>query len=119
MGVLGILALLWRWRFTLLIILGLGLAGGVYLRLWSLKLERDAAEADLKDAVTANAVTVATLNSLKAEKDRNEALLASRASRKSKEADQLGKLVKHLLEAKDEGSCPSMPIIDNAIDGLR
>ena len=118
MSVLAVLATIWRWRFPIAILLGLAAAGGIWLRLDYLNAKVARYKAEREELISTNQATMEALDEIKAEKAKNERLLTDRAARKSKEADRLGKLVQHILETKDEGSCPSLPIIDDTIGRL-
>lgn len=114
----GFLNFLWRWRWILLPI-AIYLAG---MATWGwidgLRDSNAALKREKQDLIATNQATMEALDKLGAEKARNETLLADRAARKSKEAERLGKLVQHILESKDEGACPSLPVLSDTISRL-
>ena len=118
MGVLEILALLWRWRFPIAILLGLAAAGGIWLRLDYLNAKVARYKAEQAELISTNQATMEALDEIKAEKAKNERLLTDRAARKSKEADQLSAIIKRINERDKSLDCPVSPSIDDALDGV-
>ena len=118
MSVLAVLATIWRWRFPIAILLGLAAAGGIWLRLDYLNAKVARYKAERDDLIATNQATMEALDEIKAEKARNEALLADRAARKSKEADQLSAIIKRINDRDKSLDCPVSPSIDDALDGL-
>ena len=113
MGIVEIGLLLWRLRFII------ALCGAFILGCWvigwwdktqDLKRERE-------DLIATNQATMEALDAIKAEKAKNEALLADRAARKSKEADQLSAIVKKILSHDASTDCPVSPAVNDALDG--
>ena len=117
MSVLAILATIWRWRFPIAILLGLAAAGGIWLRLDYLNAKIAHYKAEREELISTNQATMEALDEIKAEKAKNERLLTDRAARKSKEADQLGALVKRILSHDASTDCPVSPAVNDALDG--
>lgn len=115
--VAGFLNFLWRWRWILLPI-AIYLAG---MATWGwidgLHDKNAALERERSDLIATNQATMEALDQIKAEKARNEAILADRAARKSKEADQLSAIIKRLGTYDASKDCPVSPAIDDALDG--
>lgn len=118
MSALAILATIWRWRFPIAILFAVMAAGGIWLRLDYLKNKVARFEAERTQLIETNQATMEALDALQAEKARNEALLADRAARKSKEADQLSAIIKRINDRDKALDCPVSPAIDDALDGV-
>lgn len=118
MGVLTILATIWRWRFPIAILLGLAAAGGIWLRLSYLNDKVARYKAEQAELIATNQATMEALDKLAAEKARNETLLADRAARKSKEADQLSAIIKRISNHDQKLDCPVSSAIDDALGGV-
>lgn len=117
MGALTVLATIWRWRFPLAILFAVACAGGIWLRLDYLKAKLARAESERAELIATNQATMEALDALQAEKARNETLLADRAARKSKEADQLSAIIKRITSHDQSLDCPVSPAVDDALDG--
>lgn len=121
MSVLAIMATLrtiWAWRFPIAILLAVAAAGVIWLRLGYLNAKLETARAERAELIATNQATMEALDALEAEKARNEALLADRAARKSKEADQLSAIIKRINDRDKSLDCPVSPSIDDALDGV-
>ena len=120
MSLLGIwagLRTIWAWRFPIAILLAVMAAGGIWLRLGHLNAQLDKARAERAQLIETNQATMEALDALASEKARNESLLADRAARKSKEADQLSAIIKRINDRDKALDCPVSPAIDDALDG--
>lgn len=121
MSIASIIALartVWAWRFPIAILLALFAAGGIWLRLDYLNGKVAKLKAEQADLIATNQATMEALDQIKAEKARNEAILADRAARKSKEADQLSAIIKRLGTYDSAKDCPVSPAIDDALGGV-
>lgn len=93
--------------------------------LWAVWGWKEASDEKLKSSrkeieglISTNQAAMEALDEIKAEKAKNERLLTDRAARKSKEADQLGALVKRILSHDASTDCPVSPSVNDALDGL-
>jgi uncharacterized protein HemX len=119
MEVILFLRALWRWRFTILLALTLGVGGWVLWRMDQLKDDAAEARADLAEAVRINGDMAKAMDQLEAAREFSERALADRLARKSKEADRLGRLVQHVMAQERTNACAASPAIRSVLDGLR
>lgn len=114
----GFMDFLWRWRWILLPI-AIYLAG-----MWTwgwidgLRDSNAALKREQAELIATNQATMEALDQIQAEKAKNEAILADRAARKSKEADQLSAIIKRITSHDASTDCPVSPAVNDALDGL-
>jgi hypothetical protein len=117
MGTVFFLAGLWRWRFSILVMLVLAAIPAVKLYIDHVK--GDQAKAALAMAAQINKENVETLNQIKLDRALAERILGDRIARKSKEADRLGDLVQHILSQERTNACAASPSVRALLDRLR
>lgn len=118
-SILTALKLAWQFRFLILLTVVIGAGGWVLWRMDSLEQEAKDAREALGEAVRINGELAKTNALLEAAKAYSEQALAQKLARKSREADQLGKLVQHVMAQEKTNACVASPAIRAVLDSMR
>lgn len=119
MGGAMLLRVLWSFRFSILLLLTIA---GAYLGakyMLQLRDEAKEARAAFAEAERINSDLAKAMERLNAVRQFNEHALTLKLARKSKEADQLGRLVEHVMAQEKSNACAASPAIRSLFDSLR